>query len=187
MASQPPAGIGPLPASPAGPDRGSGPPPEPISPSRAKRRRNTETQPLRPSLAGSQPNTFNPAPPTAKGPPTLTPATGRTATGSVLSALDEEARHYEARKDVFLTIAQSVDNVVSSIEGPRKQIAKEATAYVIQALKKLINKEHAPTLTRSWAAVTASAPGTAPDPRQNPRPNPSQRSRQSNANNAKSN
>ncbi|KAK6222515.1 hypothetical protein QIS74_04217 [Colletotrichum tabaci] len=168
MASQPPAGIGPLPASPAGPDRGPGPPPEPISPSRAKRRRNTETQPLRPSLAGSQPNTFNPAPPTAKGPPTLTSATGRTATGSVLSALDEEARHYEARKDVFLTVAQSVDNVVSSFEGPRKQIAKEATAYVIQALKKFINRENAPTLSRSWAAVTASAPATAPDPHRAP-------------------
>ncbi|GKT52486.1 uncharacterized protein ColSpa_12667 [Colletotrichum spaethianum] len=198
MASQPPAGIGPLcyeqvratncttkqklryagqhpnwlgrntlPASPAGPDRGSGLPPEPTTPSRAKRRRNTETQPLRPSLAGNQPNAFNPAPPSAKGPPISTSATGRTATGSVLSVLDEEARHYEARKDVFLTIAQSVDNVFSSFEGPRKQIAKEDTAYVIQALKKLINKEHAPILTRSWAAVTASAPA-APDPHRAP-------------------
>ncbi|KAK1973179.1 hypothetical protein LZ30DRAFT_788211 [Colletotrichum cereale] len=130
MALQPLAGIGPLPASPAGPNQGSGPPPEPISPLRAKRRRNTKTQPLRPSLAGSQPNAFNPAPLTAKGPLISTPATGRTATGSVLSALDEEARHYKACKDVFLTIAQSVDNVVSSFEGYRKQIAKEATAYV---------------------------------------------------------
>ena len=54
-----------------------------------------------------------------------------TATGAVLTALDEEAKHYEARKDVFIAIAQSVDNMVSCFEGPRKQIAKGATAYVI--------------------------------------------------------
>ncbi|KAJ0381819.1 hypothetical protein COL922a_013780, partial [Colletotrichum nupharicola] len=41
-------------------------------------------------------------------------------------ALNEEAKHYEDRKDVFITIAQSVDNVVSCFEGPKKQIAKEA-------------------------------------------------------------
>ncbi|KAH9225288.1 hypothetical protein K456DRAFT_1732010 [Colletotrichum gloeosporioides 23] len=71
MASQPPAGSGPLLASSANPDRGSGSPPEPPSTSRAKRRRAT--------------------PLTAKG---LLNVTG-IATGAVLKALNEEVKHYE--------------------------------------------------------------------------------------------
>ncbi|KAF6783763.1 hypothetical protein CSOJ01_15857 [Colletotrichum sojae] len=153
MASQPPAGSGPQPAPSAGPDRGPGPSQEPISTPRAKRRRDTEAQPLRPSLVGSQPNTPVTTPSTAQGPSNASGA----ATGSILAALDEQARLFEARKDVFLTIAQSVDNVVSSFEGPKKQIAKEATACVIQALKRLMNNEAAPAPTRNWAAVAASA------------------------------
>lgn len=96
MATQPPEGIKPLPASPAGLDWGSGISPEPSFPSIARRRRNTVTQPLRPSLTGSQPNAFNPAPLVLKGPPISYSATGRTAIGSILSALNEEGRHYEA-------------------------------------------------------------------------------------------
>ncbi|KAF5500006.1 hypothetical protein CGCA056_v014967 [Colletotrichum aenigma] len=125
MASQPPAGPGSPPAPSAGPDRGSGTLPEPSPTSRAKRRRGTEAQPSQPSLVGSKPDASTTAPLTAKGPTTIT----GTATGAVLTALDEEAKHYEARKDVFIAIAKSVDNVVSCFEGPRKQIAKEATAY----------------------------------------------------------
>ncbi|KAF6830380.1 hypothetical protein CMUS01_07787 [Colletotrichum musicola] len=153
MASQPPAGTGPQPAPPAGPDRGPGPPPEPTSTPRAKRRRDTEAQPLRPSLVGSQPNTPDSTPSTAKGPANTSGA----ATGSILAAFDEQDRLYEARKDVFITIAQSVDNVVSSFEGPKKQIAKEATIYVIQALKRLMNNETAPapTIPRNWATIAA--------------------------------
>ncbi|KAF6808989.1 hypothetical protein CPLU01_15579 [Colletotrichum plurivorum] len=153
MASQPPPGSEPPPAPPADPDRGSGPPPEPSPSSRAKRRRDAEAQLLRPSLVGSQPNTPDTTPLTAKGPLNASGA----ATGSILAALDEQTRVFEARKDVFLTIAQSVDNVVSSFEGPKKQIAKEATACVIQALKRLMNNETAPASTRNWAAVAASA------------------------------
>ncbi|KAF4480690.1 hypothetical protein CGGC5_v010555 [Colletotrichum fructicola Nara gc5] len=125
MASQPPAGSGPMPASSTGPDRGSGAPPEPSPTSRAKRRRDTEAQPARPSLVGSQPDASTTTPLTAKGPSTV----NGTAAGAVLIALSEEAKLYEARKDVFMAIAQSVDNVVSCFEGPRKQIAKEATTY----------------------------------------------------------
>ncbi|KAJ0333187.1 hypothetical protein COL922a_010904, partial [Colletotrichum nupharicola] len=125
MASQPPAGSGPSLASSANPDRGSGFPPEPPSTSRAKRRRGTEGQPPWPGLVGSQPDTSTATPLTAKGPLNVT----GTATGAVLKALNEEAKHYEDRKDVFMTIAQSVDNVVSCFEGPKKQIAKEAIAH----------------------------------------------------------
>ncbi|KAF6784877.1 hypothetical protein CMUS01_16595, partial [Colletotrichum musicola] len=160
MASQPPVDAGPQPASPTGPDRGSGPPPEPSPTSRAKRRRDAEAQPLRPSLVGSQPNTPDTAPSTAKGPSNTSGA----ATGSILAALDEQTRAFEARRDVFLTVAQSVDNVVSSFEGPKKQIAKEATACVIQALKRLMNNEAAPAPTRNWAAVAASAPTSTKAP-----------------------
>ncbi|KAK2738280.1 hypothetical protein CKAH01_18784 [Colletotrichum kahawae] len=164
MASQPPAGTGLQPAPPAGPDRGSGPPPEPTPTSRAKRRRDTEAQPLRPSLVGSQPNTPDTAPSTAKGHPNANGA----ATGSILAAFDEQSRLYEARKDVFLTIAQSVDNVVSSFEGYKKQIAKEATVCVIQTLKRLMNNEATATPTRNWASVAATAPATAPGRNQAP-------------------
>ncbi|KAK1634578.1 hypothetical protein BDP81DRAFT_395868 [Colletotrichum phormii] len=158
MASQPPAGSGPLPASSAGPDRGSGPSSEPPPSSRAKRRRETEAQPLRPSLVGSQPDAPTTTPLTAKGPSTMT----GTATGAVLTALNEEAKHYEARKDVFMAIAQSVDNVISCFEGPRKQIAKEATTYVIQALKRIMgNETTAPAPSRKWTDVAASASTTA--------------------------
>ncbi|KAH9227865.1 hypothetical protein K456DRAFT_1729619 [Colletotrichum gloeosporioides 23] len=166
MASQPPAGSGPLLASSANPDRGSGSPPEPPSTSRAKRRRGTEAQPPWPGLVGSQPDTSIATPLTAKGPLNVT----GTATGAVLKALNEEAKHYEDRKDVFMTIAQSVDNVVSCFEGPKKQIAKEATAHVIQALKRLMGNETtapalapapAPTLSWNWANVAASAVTTA--------------------------
>ncbi|KAJ0381771.1 hypothetical protein COL922a_013874, partial [Colletotrichum nupharicola] len=125
MASQPPAGSGLLPASSAGPDRGYGSLPEPYSSSRAKRRRDTKAQPSQPSLLGSQPDASTTTPSTAKGPST---ANG-IATSAILIALTEEAKHYEARKDVFMTIAQSVDNVVSCFEGPKKQIAKEAIAH----------------------------------------------------------
>ncbi|KAF6793797.1 hypothetical protein CSOJ01_13820 [Colletotrichum sojae] len=158
MALQPPGGSGLQPAPPAGPDRGSGMPPEPTPTPRAKRRRDTEAQPLRPSLAGSQPDTLDTAPLTAKGPPNASGA----ATGSILAALDEQTRVFEARKDVFLTITQSVDNVVSSFEGPKKQIAKEATACVIQALKRLMSNETAPTSRPNWATVAASAPAATP-------------------------
>ncbi|KAJ0339269.1 hypothetical protein COL922a_004654 [Colletotrichum nupharicola] len=142
MASQPPAGSGPSLASSANPDPGSGSPPEPPSTSRAKRRRAT--------------------PLTAKGPSNVT----RTATRPILKALNEEAKHYEDRKDVFITITQSVDNVVSCFQGPKKQIAKEATAHVIQALKRLMGNETtapapAPTPSRNWANVAASAVTTA--------------------------
>ncbi|KAF5482919.1 hypothetical protein CGCF413_v015543 [Colletotrichum fructicola] len=154
MASQPPAGPGSPPAPSAGPDRGSGTPPEPSPTSRAKRRRGTEAQPSQPSLVGSKPDASTTAPLTAKGPTTIT----GTATGAVLTALDEEAKHYEARKDVFIAIAQSVDNVVSCFEGPRKQIAKEATAYVIQALKRIMgNEAAAPAPRRNWADPQAQA------------------------------
>ncbi|KAK1839749.1 hypothetical protein CCHR01_17633, partial [Colletotrichum chrysophilum] len=152
MASQPPAGSGPMPASSAGPDRGSGAPPEPSPTSRAKRRRDTEAQPARPSLVGSQPDASTTTPLTAKGPSTV----NGTAAGAVLTALSEEAKLYEARKDVFMAIAQSVDNVVSCFEGPRKQIAKEATTYVVQALKRIMgNGTAAPTPSRNWAKVVA--------------------------------
>ncbi|KAF5498142.1 hypothetical protein CGCA056_v014980 [Colletotrichum aenigma] len=148
MASQPPAGSGPLPASSAGPDRGSRAPLEPSPTSRAKRRRGTEAQLSQPSLAGSQPDASTTTPLTAKGPSTV----NRIAAGAILTALNEEAKHYEARKDVFMAIAQSVDNVVSCFEGPRKQIAKEATTYVIQALKRIMwNKSAAPNLSWNWA------------------------------------
>ncbi|KAK2053756.1 hypothetical protein LY76DRAFT_666621 [Colletotrichum caudatum] len=60
----------------------------------------------------------------------LTAASGP-AIGSVLSALDEEAR--------------------------QKLIAKEASGYVIQALRKLIKCEIGSTADQSWAAVAASA------------------------------
>ncbi|KAH9236472.1 hypothetical protein K456DRAFT_1721827 [Colletotrichum gloeosporioides 23] len=65
-----------------------------------------------------------------------------------------------------MTIAQSVDNVVSCFEGPKKQIAKEATAHVIQALKRLMGNETtapapAPTPSWNWANVAASAVTTA--------------------------
>ncbi|KAF6810377.1 hypothetical protein CPLU01_15321 [Colletotrichum plurivorum] len=172
MASQPPVDAGPQPASPTGPDRGSGPPPGPSLTSRAKRRRDTEAQPLRPSLVGSQPNTPATAPLMAKGPSN---ASG-TATGSILAAFDEQTRLYEARMDVFLTIARSVDNVVSSFEGPKKQIAKEATTYVIQALKRLMNNEATSTSNRKWATVAAAASTAAPvaAPAQNQTPTRSQ-------------
>ncbi|KAF5482773.1 hypothetical protein CGCF413_v015565 [Colletotrichum fructicola] len=171
MASQPPAGPGSPPAPSAGPDRGSGAPPEPSPTSRAKRRRGTEAQPFQPSLVGSKPDASTTAPLTAKGPTTIT----GTATGAVLTALDEEAKHYEARKDVFIAIAQSVDNVVSCFEGPTKQIAKEATAYVIQALKRIMgNEAAAPAPRRNWADVAASAPATAPAPARNATRNPTQ-------------
>ncbi|KAF4473698.1 hypothetical protein CGGC5_v017335 [Colletotrichum fructicola Nara gc5] len=171
MASQPPAGPGSPPAPSAGPDRGSGTPPEPSPTSRAKCRRGTEAQPSQPSLVGSKPDASTTAPLTAKGPTTIT----GTATGAVLTALDEEAKHYEARKDVFIAIAQSVDNVVSCFEGPRKQIAKEATAYVIQALKRIMgNEAAAPAPRRDWADVAASAPAAAPAPARNVTRNPTQ-------------
>ncbi|KAF5500011.1 hypothetical protein CGCA056_v014968 [Colletotrichum aenigma] len=125
MASQPLAGSGPMPASSTGPDRGSGAPPEPSPTSRAKRRCDTEAQLAWLSLVGSQPDASTTTPLTAKGPSTV----NRTAAGAVLTALSEEAKLYEARKDIFMAIAQSVDNVVSCFEGPRKQIAKEATTY----------------------------------------------------------
>ncbi|KAF4478398.1 hypothetical protein CGGC5_v013052 [Colletotrichum fructicola Nara gc5] len=169
MASQPPAGSGPMPASSAGPDRGSGAPPEPSPTSRAKRRRDTEAQPARPSLVGSQPDASTTTPLTAKGPSTV----NGTAAGAVLTALSEEAKLYEARKDVFMAIAQSVDNVVSCFEGPRKQIAKEATTYVVQALKRIMgNGTAAPTPSRNWAKVVASAESAAPAPAQAPAPAP---------------
>ncbi|KXH45593.1 hypothetical protein CNYM01_14270, partial [Colletotrichum nymphaeae SA-01] len=128
--------------------------------STAKRRRDTEAQPTRPSLTGSQLDATNDAPSSIEGPATSTASapTG-SATGSVLTALAEEARQYEARKDVFLTIAQSVDSVVASFDGSRKQIAKEASGYVIQALKRLINHETTPAAARSWAAVAAPMAG----------------------------
>ncbi|KAF4412955.1 hypothetical protein CFRS1_v009454 [Colletotrichum fructicola] len=169
MASQPPAGSGPMPASSTGPDRGSGAPPEPSPTSRAKRRRDTEAQPARPSLVGSQPDASTTTPLTAKGPSTV----NGTAAGAVLTALSEEAKLYEARKDVFMAIAQSVDNVVSCFEGPRKQIAKEATTYVVQALKRIMgNGTAAPTPSRNWAKVVASAESAAPAPAQAPAPAP---------------
>ncbi|KAK2747411.1 hypothetical protein CKAH01_06588 [Colletotrichum kahawae] len=152
MASQPPASSGPPPAPSAGPDRGSGAPSEPSSTSRAKRRRDTEAQQSRPSL----------------GPLNV----AGTATGAVLKALNEEAKHYEDRKDVFMTIAQSVDNVVSCFEGPKKQIAKEAIAHVIQALKRFMGNETAapapaPALSWKWADVAASAGTAAATPARN--------------------
>ncbi|KAF6808228.1 hypothetical protein CPLU01_15698 [Colletotrichum plurivorum] len=154
MASQPPVDAGPQPARPAGPHRGSRPPPEPTPTSRAKRRQDSEAQPHRLSLVGSQPNTPATAPLMAKGPSNASD----TATGSILAAFDEQTRLYEARKDVFLTIVRSVDNVVSSFEGPKKQIAKEATTYVIQAFKRLMNNEATSTPNRKWATVAAAAP-----------------------------
>ncbi|KAF6782655.1 hypothetical protein CMUS01_16708, partial [Colletotrichum musicola] len=159
MASQPPAGTGSQSAPPAGPNRGSRPPPEPTSTPKAKRRRDTEAQPPRPSLVGSQPDGPDTAPLSARAPLNASGA----ATGSILATLDEQARLYKAQKDIFLTVAQSVDNVVSSFEGPKKQIAKEATTYVIQALKRLMNNEAAPAPTpaRNWAATAASAPTAA--------------------------
>ncbi|KAF5502030.1 hypothetical protein CGCA056_v014371 [Colletotrichum aenigma] len=161
MASQPPAGSGPLPASSAGPDRGSRAPLEPSPTSRAKRRRGTEAQLSQPSLAGSQPDASTTTPLTAKGPSTV----NGIAAGAILTALNEEAKHYEARKDVFMAIAQSVDNVVSCFEGPRKQIAKEATTYVIQALKRIMwNESAAPNPSRNWADVAASAATAAAAP-----------------------
>ncbi|KAK1837404.1 hypothetical protein CCHR01_19975, partial [Colletotrichum chrysophilum] len=168
MASQPPTGSGPPPAPSAGPDRGSGGPSEPSSTSRAKRRRGTEAQQSRPSLVGSQPDASTATPLTAKGPLNV----AGTATGAVLQALNEEAKHYEDRKDVFMTIAQSVDNVVSCFEGPKKQIAKEATAHVIQALKRFMGNETAapapaPAPSRKWADVAASAGTAAATPARN--------------------
>ncbi|KAF5500013.1 hypothetical protein CGCA056_v014950 [Colletotrichum aenigma] len=71
MASQPPAGSGPMPASSTGPDRGSGAPLEPSPTSRAKRRRDTEAQLARLSLVGSQPDASTTTPLTAKGPSTV--------------------------------------------------------------------------------------------------------------------
>ncbi|KAK2738281.1 hypothetical protein CKAH01_18785 [Colletotrichum kahawae] len=164
MALQPPAGTGLQPAPPAGPDRGSRPPPEPTPTLRAKRRRDTKAQPLRPSLEGSQPNTPDTAPLTAKGPSNPSGA----ATGSILAAFDKQTRLYKAQKDVFVTIAQSVDNMVSSFEGYKKQIAKEAIIYIIQTLKRLINNEATATPTRNWASVAATAPATAPGRNQAP-------------------
>ncbi|KAI3527870.1 hypothetical protein CABS03_15174 [Colletotrichum abscissum] len=160
MASQPPPGTGLMSADTADPELGSGTPPEPNPTSRAKRRRDTEAQPTRPSLTGSQLDATNDAPSSAERPATSTASapTG-SATESVLTALAEEARQYEARKDVFLTIAQSVDSVVASFDGSRKQIAKEASGYVIQALKRLINHETTPAAARSWAAVAAPMAG----------------------------
>ncbi|KAK1471334.1 hypothetical protein CABS01_16377 [Colletotrichum abscissum] len=160
MASQPPPGTGLMSADTADPELGSGTPPEPNPTTRAKRRRDTKALPTRPSLTGSQLDATNDAPSSAEGPTTSTssPPTGF-ATGSVLTALAEEARQYEARKDVFLTIAQSVDSVVASFDGSRKQIAKEASGYVIQALKRLINHETTPVAARSWAAVAAPMAG----------------------------
>ncbi|KAK0367850.1 hypothetical protein CLIM01_14792 [Colletotrichum limetticola] len=101
MASQPPAGSGPPPTSSAGPDRGSGPSPEPSPTSRAKRRRGAEAQPSQPSLVGSQPDASTTTLLPAKGPSTV----NGTATGAVLIVLTEEAKHYEARTDVFMAIA----------------------------------------------------------------------------------
>ena len=54
--------------------------------------------------------------------------------------------------------------MVSNFKGLRKLIAKEAIAYVIQALKKLMNNAAAPALSRNWASVAASAPAKAPTP-----------------------
>ncbi|KAF4473686.1 hypothetical protein CGGC5_v017270 [Colletotrichum fructicola Nara gc5] len=72
-----------------------------------------------------------------------------------------------------MAIAQSVDNVVSCFEGPRKQIAKEATTYVVQALKRIMgNGTAAPTPSRNWAKVVASAESAAPAPAQAPAPAP---------------
>ncbi|GKT70531.1 hypothetical protein ColTof4_02954 [Colletotrichum tofieldiae] len=95
-------------------------------------------------------------------------AASRPATGSVLSALDEEARKYEAQKEVFWTIAQSVDSVVTSFDGHRKQIATEATAYAIQALRKLTKTETGSTAARSWPTIAASASVDAPAAMQAP-------------------
>ncbi|KAK1727516.1 uncharacterized protein BDZ83DRAFT_750063, partial [Colletotrichum acutatum] len=160
MASQPPSGTGLMSADQADPEPGSGTPPEPNPTSRAKRRRDAEAQPTRPSLTGSQLDATTDAPTSAEGPAASTAsAPSGSATGSVLTALAEEARQYEARKDVFLTIARSVDSVVASFDGSRKQIAKEATAYVIQTLKRLINHETSPIAARSWAAVVAPMAG----------------------------
>ncbi|KAF6827144.1 hypothetical protein CMUS01_09126 [Colletotrichum musicola] len=159
MASQPPAGTGPQPAPPAGPDRGPGPPPEPTSTPRTKRRRNTEAQPLRPSLVRSQPNTPNSTPLTAKGPTNTSGATTR----SILATFNKQNRLYKAQKDIFITITQSINNVVSSFKGPKKQIAKETTIYIIQALKRLINNKTAPapTIPQNWATIAALSPTTA--------------------------
>ncbi|KAI3528200.1 hypothetical protein CABS02_15181 [Colletotrichum abscissum] len=160
MASQPPPGTGLMSADTADPELGSGTSPEPNPTTRAKRRRDTKALPTRPSLTGSQLDATNDAPSSAEGPATSTASapTG-SATESVLTALAEEARQHEARKDVFLTIAQSVDSVVASFDGSRKQIAKEASGYVIQALKRLINHETTPAAARSWAAVAAPMAG----------------------------
>ncbi|KAF6784875.1 hypothetical protein CSOJ01_15689 [Colletotrichum sojae] len=130
MASQPLAGTGLQPAPPAGPDRGSGPPPEPTSTPRAKRRRDTEAQALRPSLVGSQPDTPETTPLTAKGPSN----TNGAATGSILAALDEQARLYEARKDAL------------------KRLMNNGAAPAPAS---------APTPARSWATIAASGPTTA--------------------------
>lgn len=101
MASQPPAGNGLLPAPSADPDRGPRPPLGPTSTSRAKRRRDTKAQPARLGLTGSQLDAPDLAPLTDKG----ASSDRGIATGSILAALNEEARQFEARKDVFLTIA----------------------------------------------------------------------------------
>ncbi|KAJ0356749.1 hypothetical protein COL922a_014685, partial [Colletotrichum nupharicola] len=72
-----------------------------------------------------------------------------------------------------------MDNVVSCFEGPKKQIAKEATAHVIQALKRFMGNEMAapapaPTLSRKWVDVVASAGGTAATTAHNNARNPTQ-------------
>ncbi|KAK1838348.1 hypothetical protein CCHR01_19026 [Colletotrichum chrysophilum] len=66
-----------------------------------------------------------------------------------------------------MAVAQSVDNLVACFEGPRKQIAREATTYVIQALRRILGNETAtPAPSRNWADVASSAimAGTAPAP-----------------------
>ncbi|KAK1512600.1 hypothetical protein CABS01_16782 [Colletotrichum abscissum] len=132
MASQPPPGTGLMSVDTADPELGSGTPPKPNPTTRAKRRRDTEAQPTRPSLTGSQLDATNDAPPSAKGPAISTAAA---PTGS----------------------ATGLSN--ASFDDSRKQIAKEATAYVIQALKRLINHETTPAAARSWAAVAAPMAG----------------------------
>ncbi|UQC73692.1 uncharacterized protein CLUP02_00338 [Colletotrichum lupini] len=80
--------------------------------------------------------------------------------------LDEEAGQHEERKEVFLTIARSVDSVVASFDGSKQQFAKEATAYITQALRKLMKADTGPAAARTWATVAAPAAADAPTSRQ---------------------
>ncbi|OHF01512.1 hypothetical protein CORC01_03268 [Colletotrichum orchidophilum] len=93
------AGIRSVLASLVGPFRSSELSSEPKPTVKAKRHRDISAEPTRLSITGGQPDAATDVRGTSKGPVISTTTITRPAMGSVMSALDEEVRQYETRKD----------------------------------------------------------------------------------------